>query len=63
MITGVRSLSTGVRSFRCVVGADSVDVRNRGIAFIDDVASVGDDVERILATPEESPGCQIYLPN
>ena len=56
VIIGVKSPSTGVRSFRCVVGSESVDVRQKGLDLIDSTQKVRQEVDNLLEMSAERSG-------
>ena len=56
VIIGVKSPSTGVRSFRCVVGQESVDVRQKGLALIDSAQKAQQEVDNLLEMSVERSG-------
>ena len=54
-VVGLKSLSSGVRSLRCVVGAESVDIRQRGITVVDEVSTLRPSVVKLLASEAKNP--------
>ena len=54
-VVGLKSLSSGVRSLRCVVGAESVDIRQRGIIVVDEVSTLRPSVGKLLASEVKNP--------
>ena len=55
VVVGLKSLSSGVRSLRCVVGSESVDIRQRGINVVDEVSTLRPSVVKLLASEVKNP--------
>jgi hypothetical protein len=55
VVVGLKSVSSGVRSLRCVVGSESVDIRQRGITVLDEVSALRPSVIKLLASEVKSP--------
>lgn len=48
VVISLKSPSSGVRSVKCVVGPESIEIRERGISFINEMSELQDEFEKLF---------------